>query len=166
MNNPDLINSPQYAKIKEMMEVRIAPNDLTLPSGKRVMAGEIYRREVDSKGNPLNDEYYKNKAKSGRLFSFFDINKVGTRMGRFTPNVNITPSDFNTAFIEGQVEKFFKDYDPQTKKPGKFYGDTEKLKKVDEYLKSVGVKYKIKQGYVHATAPKGLKGSKIHFPKI
>ena len=41
------------------------------------------------------------------------------------------------------VEKFFKDYDPQTKKPGKFYGDTEKLKKVDEYLKSVGVKYKI-----------------------
>ena len=143
MNNPDLINSPQYAKIKEMMEVRIAPNDLTLPSGKRVMAGEIYRREVDSKGNPLNDEYYKNKAKSGKLFSFFDINKVGTRMGRFTTNVNITPSDFNTAFIEGQVEKFFKDYDPQTKKPGKFYGDTEKLKKVDEYLKSVGVKYKI-----------------------
>jgi len=143
MNNPDLINSPQYAKIKEMMEVRIAPNDLTLPSGKRVMAGDIYRREVDSKGNPLNDEYYKNKAKSGRLFSFFDINKVGTRMGRFTTNVNITPSDFNTAFIEGQVEKFFKDYDPQTKKPGKFYGDIEKLKKVDEYLKSVGVKYKI-----------------------
>ena len=143
MNNPDLINSPQYAKIKEMMEVRIAPNDLTLPSGKRVMAGEIYRREVDSKGNPLNDEYYRNKAKSGRLFSFFDINKVGTRMGRFTTNVNITPSDFNTAFIEGQVEKFFKDYDPQTKKPGKFYGDIEKLKKVDEYLKSVGVKYKI-----------------------
>jgi hypothetical protein len=143
MNNPDLINSPQYAKIKEMMEVRIAPNDLTLPSGKRVMAGEIYRTELASKGNPLNDEYYRNKAKSGRLFSFFDINKVGTRMGRFTTNVNITPSDFNTAFIEGQVEKFFKDYDPQTKKPGKFYGDTEKLKKVDEYLKSVGVKYKI-----------------------
>jgi hypothetical protein len=143
MANPDLINSPQHAKIKEMMEIRIAPNDLTLPSGKRVMAGEIYRREVDSKGNPLTDEYYRNKAKSGKLFSFFDINRVGTRMGRFASNANITPTDFNSAFIQGQVEKFFTDYDPQTKKPGKFYGDAEKLKNVDEYLKSVGVKVKI-----------------------
>jgi hypothetical protein len=143
MANPDLINSPQYAKIKEMMEIRIAPNDLTLPSGKEVKAGEIYRREVDSKGKPLTDEYYRNKAKSGKLFSFFDINRVGTRMGRFASNANITPTDFNSAFIQGQVEKFFTDYDPQTKKPGKFYGDAEKLKNVDEYLKSVGVKVKI-----------------------
>ena len=40
---------------------------------------------------------------------------------------------------------------------------------VDIHLKALsklGVKYKIKQGYVHATAPKGLKGSKIHFSKI
>tara|TARA_Y100001954_G_scaffold235654_1_gene293946 strand:- start:31 stop:1284 length:1254 start_codon:yes stop_codon:yes gene_type:complete len=40
---------------------------------------------------------------------------------------------------------------------------------IDIHLKALsklGVKYKIKQGYVHATAPKGLKGSKIHFPKI
>ena len=142
-SNPDLINSPQYAKIKEMMEVRIAPNDLTLPSGKEVKAGEIYRREVDSKGKPLTDEYYRNKAKSGKLFSFFDINRVGTQMGKFASNANITPGDFNSAFIQGQVEKFFTNYDPQTKKPGKFYGDTEKLKNVDEYLKSVGVKVKI-----------------------
>ena len=33
-------------------------------------------------------------------------------------------------------------------------------------LSSLGVKYKIIQGYVHATAPKGLIGSKIKFSKI
>ena len=33
-------------------------------------------------------------------------------------------------------------------------------------LSKLGVKYKIFQGYVHASAPKGLIGSKIRFPKI
>ncbi len=33
-------------------------------------------------------------------------------------------------------------------------------------LKKLGVNYKIKNGYVHAEAPKGLKGSNIRFPKI
>ena len=40
---------------------------------------------------------------------------------------------------------------------------------VDIHLKSLaklGVKFKIIQGYVHASAPKGLEGSKIHFSKI
>ena len=40
---------------------------------------------------------------------------------------------------------------------------------VDIHLKALsklGVKYKIVQGYVHATAPKGLKGAKIRFSKI
>tara|TARA_B100001173_G_scaffold78525_1_gene67021 strand:+ start:866 stop:2119 length:1254 start_codon:yes stop_codon:yes gene_type:complete len=40
---------------------------------------------------------------------------------------------------------------------------------VDIHLKALsklGVKYKIIQGYVHAKAPKGLKGSKIRFSKI
>ena len=40
---------------------------------------------------------------------------------------------------------------------------------VDIHLKSLsklGVKYKIMQGYVHATAPKGLIGSKVRFSKI
>tara|TARA_B100001057_G_scaffold145906_1_gene145887 strand:- start:878 stop:2131 length:1254 start_codon:yes stop_codon:yes gene_type:complete len=40
---------------------------------------------------------------------------------------------------------------------------------VDLHLKALsklGVKYKITQGYVHATAPKGLIGSKITFSKI
>ena len=40
---------------------------------------------------------------------------------------------------------------------------------IDIHLKALsklGVKYKIVQGYVHATAPEGLKGSKIRFPKI
>ena len=40
---------------------------------------------------------------------------------------------------------------------------------VDIHLKALsklGVEYKINQGYVHATAPKGLTGSNIRFPKI
>ena len=40
---------------------------------------------------------------------------------------------------------------------------------VDIHLKALaklGVKYKILEGYVHATASKGLKGAKIEFPKI
>jgi UDP-N-acetylglucosamine 1-carboxyvinyltransferase len=40
---------------------------------------------------------------------------------------------------------------------------------IDIHLKALsklGVKYKIIQGYVHASASKGLKGSKINFPKI
>ncbi len=40
---------------------------------------------------------------------------------------------------------------------------------IDIHLKSLsklGVKYKIIQGYVHASAPKGLTGAKIRFPKI
>ncbi len=40
---------------------------------------------------------------------------------------------------------------------------------IDLHLKALsklGVKYKIFEGYVYATAPNGLRGSKIHFPKI
>ena len=40
---------------------------------------------------------------------------------------------------------------------------------IDIHLKALsklGVKYKIIQGYVHATAPKGLVGSKINFSKV
>ena len=33
-------------------------------------------------------------------------------------------------------------------------------------LKSMGVQYKISEGYVYAKAPKGLKGTKFKFPKI
>ena len=33
-------------------------------------------------------------------------------------------------------------------------------------LKNLALKYKIKNGYIHATAKKGLIGSKIKFPKI
>ena len=135
-NDPDLINTPQFAKLKEMMEIQIAGTDRTLPSGKKVKAGELFRREVDSKGNLITDEYYRTKAKQGKIMSFFDINKVGTQMGKYATNINIAPGLFNSAFIEGQVERYFK-------KGGKFHGDTEKLKVVDDYLKSVGVKVKI-----------------------
>merc|ERR1711991_139076 len=40
---------------------------------------------------------------------------------------------------------------------------------IDIHLKALsklGVRYKIKDGYVHATASNGLKGNQIRFPKI
>ena len=43
------------------------------------------------------------------------------------------------------------------------------VRPIDIHLKALsklGVKYKIKQGYVNASAPKGLIGNKIRFPKI
>ena len=43
------------------------------------------------------------------------------------------------------------------------------VRPIDIHLKALsklGVKYKINQGYVLATAPEGLKGAKIHFSKI
>ena len=43
------------------------------------------------------------------------------------------------------------------------------VRPIDIHLKALsklGIKYKIDQGYVIATAPKGLIGAKIHFPKI
>ena len=43
------------------------------------------------------------------------------------------------------------------------------IRPIDIHLKALsklGVNYKIIQGYVHASAPKGLIGSKIHFSKI
>ena len=62
INNPDAINNTEFGKkIKALMEIRLN-ND-----------GEIVRRTVDSKGNPLNDEYYYNKAKKGHIFDIFDI---------------------------------------------------------------------------------------------
>jgi hypothetical protein len=165
-NDLDLINTPQFAKLKEMMEIQIAGTDRTLPSGKKVKAGELFRREVDSKGNLITDEYYRTKAKQGKIMSFFDINKVGTQMGKYATNINIAPGLFNSSFIEGQVERYFK-------KGGKFHGDTEKLKKVDDYLKSVGVTVKIsdtddfyKKGRIGGGNPVFLDSKTGKFPHI
>jgi len=126
-NNPNAINTTEFGKnIKALMETRLDKE------------GNIIRRTTDSKGNTLNNEYYKNLAERGQIFDIFDINKIskGQRSTKFATNLNIMPSQFNSAFIEGQVNKFFKE-------GGKFYGDTEKLNKVSDYLKSLGVRVDI-----------------------
>jgi hypothetical protein len=126
-NNPNAINTTEFGKnIKALMETRLDKD------------GNIIRRTTDSKGNTLNNEYYKNLAERGQIFDIFDINKIskGQRSTKFATNLNIMPSQFNSAFIEGQVNKFFKE-------GGKFYGDTEKLNKVSDHLKSLGVRVDI-----------------------
>jgi len=126
-NNPDAINNTKFGeKIKALMETRLDKD------------GNIIRRKTDSKGNPLNDEYYRNLAEKGSIFDIFDINKIskGQRSTKFATNLNITPGQFNSAFIEGQVNKLFK-------KGGKFHGDTEKLNKISSYLKDIGVRVDI-----------------------
>jgi hypothetical protein len=127
INNPDAINNTKFGeRIKILLETRLDKD------------GNIIRRKTDSKGTPLNDEYYKNLAKQGKIFDIFDINKIskGQRSSKFATNLNIAPSQFNSAFIEGQVNKFFK-------KGGKFHGDTEKLNNIDRFLKDVGVRVDI-----------------------
>ena len=127
INNPDAINNTKFGeRIKALLETRLDKD------------GNIIRRKTDSKGTPLNDEYYRNLAKRGKIFDIFDINKIskGQRSTKFATNLNITPSQFNSAFIEGQVNKFFR-------KGGKFHGDTEKLNKIDKFLNDIGVRVDI-----------------------
>ena len=127
INNPDAINNTKFGeRIKILMETRLDKD------------GNIIRRKTDSKGNTLNDEYYKNLAEKGKIFDIFDINKIskGQRSTKFATNLNITPGQFNSAFIEGQVNKLFK-------KGGKFHGDTEKLNKISNFLNDVGVRVDI-----------------------
>ena len=97
---------------------------------------------IDKDGNFFQktrpDSYYVEKARKGQIFDIFDINKIekGQRITKQTINLNITPSQFNEGFIEGQVDRYFK-------KGGRLEGNTDKLKNVDEYLKSIGVKVDI-----------------------
>ena len=97
---------------------------------------------IDKDGNFFQktrpDSYYVEKARIGQIYDIFDINKIekGQRITKQTINLNITPSQFNEGFIEGQVDRYFK-------KGGRLEGNTDKLKNVDEYLKSIGVKVDI-----------------------
>ena len=47
------------------------------------------------------DYYYFKKASEGQLFDLFDINPVAGKKpgGRFATNVNISPNQFNRAFV-------------------------------------------------------------------
>ena len=90
--DPDLINTTPFGKnIKAMMSLRLDKN-----------TGNFY-----SKLRP--DSYYLDKAKEGQLFDLFDINPVAGKKpgGRFATNVNISPNQFNRAFIGAQLSNFF-----------------------------------------------------------
>ena len=119
-NKPNAINNTEFGReIKKLMDVRIDKD------------GNFFQ-----KTRP--DSYYVEKAKKGLIFDLFDINKIdkGQRITKQTINLNITPSQFNEGFIEGQVDRYFKP-------GGRLEGQTDKLKNIDEYLKSLGVKVDI-----------------------
>ena len=119
-DKPNAINNTEFGKeIKKLMDVRINED------------GNFFQKTRPN-------SYYVEKAKKKQIFDIFDINKIekGQRMTKFTSNLNITPSQFNEGFIEGQVDRYFKP-------GGRLEGQTDKLKNIDEYLKSIGVKVDI-----------------------
>ena len=119
-DKPNAINNTEFGReIKKLMDVRIDKD------------GNFFQ-----KTRP--DDYYVEKARKGQIFDIFDINKIdkGQRITKQTINLNITPSQFNEGFIEGQVDRYFK-------KGGRLEGQTDKLKNIDEYLKSIGVRVDI-----------------------
>ena len=118
-NPKALLNTEFGKKIKELMDVRIDKD------------GNFFQ-------NTRPDDYYIAKAEEGKIFDIFDINKIakGQRSTKFTSNLNILPGQFNQAFIEGQVNKYFK-------KGGRLEGQTEILENISKYLDNIGVKVDI-----------------------
>ena len=120
-DNPNAINETEFGKkIKNQMDIRI--ND----------KGEIYF-------NKRPNKYYIEKATSKNgIFSIFDINavKTGERFLRVSDNLNLSTKQFNEAFIEGQVNRFFK-------KDGKLHNNKEALNKVIKILNKYNIRVKI-----------------------
>jgi hypothetical protein len=141
-NNPNAINNTEFGKnIKTMMAMRMDKN------------GNFYSRV-------MSDDYYKKKASEGKIYDLFDIKPVaeGGKNLRYPVNVNITPGQFNSAFIQAQVSKAFS----KGVKP-------ESVKFLDNYLKEKNIRVKLPNvGYVgvdEAVAVTGPKGQRT-FPKI
>jgi len=91
-NKPELINTTPFGNnIKAMMALRLDKD-----------TGNFYSRLKP-------DSYYLEKAKQGGLFDLFDINPVAGKKpgGRFATNVNISPNQFNRAFVGAQLSNFF-----------------------------------------------------------
>jgi hypothetical protein len=141
-NNPDAINNTEFGKnIKAMMAMRMDKQ------------GNFYSRV-------MSDEYYKKKAKEGKIYDLFDIKPVveGGRNLRYPVNVNITPGQFNSAFIQAQVSKAFsKGVNPDS------------VGFLDDYLKQKNIRVKLPEvGYVGAepdVAVTGKPGERT-FPRI
>src|SRR5210317_940328 len=91
-NKPELINTTPFGQnVKAMMAIRLDKD-----------TGNFYSRLK-------SDDYYLQKAKDGRLFDIFDVSPVAKRKrgGRYPTNVNITPNQFNRAFVQSQLTNFF-----------------------------------------------------------
>ncbi len=57
----------------------------------------------------MPDDYYLKKQRKENFLMFFDMKAVksGSKFVRVPYNINLTPGQFNSAFIEGQVNKLF-----------------------------------------------------------
>jgi hypothetical protein len=91
-NSPELINTTPFGQnVKAMMAIRLDKD-----------TGNFFSRLK-------SDDYYLQKAKDGRLFDLFDVSPVAKRKrgGRYPTNVNITPNQFNRAFVQSQLTNFF-----------------------------------------------------------
>ena len=91
-NSPELINTTPFGQnVKAMMAIRLDKD-----------TGTFFSRLK-------SDDYYLQKAKEGRLFDLFDVSPVIKRKrgGRYPTNVNITPNQFNRAFVQSQLTNFF-----------------------------------------------------------
>lgn len=92
-NQPELINTTPFGKnVKAMMALRLDKD-----------TAKFYSRLKP-------DAYYLKKASEGQLFDLFDINPVAGKKpgGRFATNLNISPNQFNRAFVGAQLTNFFK----------------------------------------------------------
>ena len=139
-NNPDAINNTNFGKnVKAMMAMRMDKE------------GNFYSRVMP-------DEYYKKKASEGKIYDLFDVKPVveGGKNLRYPVNVNITPGQFNQAFIQNQVSRAFsRGVNPDS------------INFLDEYLKEKNIRVKFPEvGYLGAKPDVAVDRKTGDFPRI
>ena len=142
--NPNAINNTEFGKeIKKLMDIRLD-------------------KEGNLVYNTRPDSYYVQKAKNKDIFDVFDVTPIKSKKQstRFPVNLNITPKQFNGAFIEGQVDKYFR-------KGGRFEGNQEILNKVSNFLDQQGIRVELTDvGRIGAAPGVGVNRATGQFPTI
>jgi len=142
--NPNAINDTDFGKeIKKLMDIRLD-------------------KEGNLVYNTRPDSYYVEKAKNKDIFDVFDVTPIKSKKQstRFPVNLNITPTQFNRGFIEGQVDKYFR-------KGGRFEGNQEILNKVSNFLDQQGVRVELTDvGRIGAAPGVGVNRATGQFPTI
>jgi len=142
--NPNAINDTDFGKeIKKLMDIRLD-------------------KEGNLVYNTRPDSYYVEKAKNKDIFDVFDVTPIKSKKQstRFPVNLNITPKQFNGAFIEGQVDKYFR-------KGGRFEGNQEILNKVSNFLDQQGVRVELTDvGRIGSPPGVGVNRATGQFPTI